>query len=196
MIHGTHSATRRGMHRQRRGAATMWVVLALPAFIVLLCVVVEVGNLWRARVELQNAMDAAALAAVKEWSDGGNTAKNRATSRSVGKAFAKANATSGQSVSIDENEDEGADANDNDSPAGNIVLGTVSQVGSELQFNASGSPGGAGDFGIRTQATVSVKRICPSLGGGSFTIQAQAVARVPASGSGSPQLVRVDKFLP
>lgn len=181
---------------RRRGTTTIWLVLGLPLMILFLCGVVEIGNQWRARVELQSALEAAALAAVKQWSDApGNTTDSRSLSRTVGQMFAAANAISGQSVALAPNENINGDINDNLNPAGNIVLGTVALVGGELQFDASGLAGGVNAFGVRTQATVSVPRVCPSLSGGNFSVSAQAVARVATSGA-NPQLVRIDRYLP
>ncbi|MCS7303479.1 MAG: pilus assembly protein TadG-related protein, partial [Thermoguttaceae bacterium] len=55
--------------RARRGIATFWLLLFVPVFLVLLGLVVNVANLWLARVELETALEAAALAAVKEWGE-------------------------------------------------------------------------------------------------------------------------------
>ncbi len=47
--------------RARRGAATLWIILCLPAVLCLIGVVVETGNLLLARIELTNALEAGAL---------------------------------------------------------------------------------------------------------------------------------------
>jgi hypothetical protein len=79
-------------HR-RRGWTTLWLVIWLPVLMALLCGLLAVANLWLARVELENALESAALAAVKEWGDqgGGDTA----IPRDVGVNFAAANCVRG-----------------------------------------------------------------------------------------------------
>jgi len=51
----------------RRGIATLWPILFSGAMLLILCFVVEIAHLWLTRVELENSLEAAALAAVKEW---------------------------------------------------------------------------------------------------------------------------------
>ena len=58
--------------RLRRGAVTLWTVLFMPVLLVLFFVVVEGVNLWLARVELENALESSALAAVKHWAESGS----------------------------------------------------------------------------------------------------------------------------
>jgi len=52
------------VHR-RRGVATLWLILALPLFLIILGALLEIANLWLARIELKNGLDAASLEAVK-----------------------------------------------------------------------------------------------------------------------------------
>jgi hypothetical protein len=63
------SSVGRGARTLRRGIATIWVILSLPVALILLITVVEIGNLWTARTELQTNLEAAALAGVKTWGD-------------------------------------------------------------------------------------------------------------------------------
>ncbi|HAY81392.1 MAG TPA: hypothetical protein DCY79_16425 [Planctomycetaceae bacterium] len=85
----------------RRGIAKLWMILLLPCILITLCLVIEIANLWLARAELENALESAALAAVKEWGDanGGDTA----AARIVGVDFAAANTVRGQFVDLDGN---------------------------------------------------------------------------------------------
>src|SRR5262245_34502687 len=75
--------------RNRRGSATLWLIIWLPCLLALFVTLVGVANLWLARVELENALESAALAAVKQWGDasGGNTL----IPRQIGQAYAAAN---------------------------------------------------------------------------------------------------------
>ena len=85
----------------RRGWSSLWLVIWLPALLVLFSALLGIANLWLARVELENAMEAAALAAVKEWGDrgGGETF----VPRCVGVEFAAANLVRGEPVHINSN---------------------------------------------------------------------------------------------
>ena len=61
----------RSAQNSRRGAVMVWFIVAMPVLLTLLCVMLEVGNLYLARTELHNALEAAAQAAVKNWADNG-----------------------------------------------------------------------------------------------------------------------------
>ena len=89
----------------------MWLILILPCIVVMLCVLIEIANLWIARAELEDALEAAALAAVKEWGDngGGDTFDER----QIGVAYAAANTVRSMSVFVDDNYNP-ANPNDND----------------------------------------------------------------------------------
>jgi Flp pilus assembly protein TadG len=68
----------------------------------MLCVVVEVGRLWQARSQLENALEAAALAAVQEWGQRGGTAEQVAAGVAAGKAYARANVLHGTPLDLDD----------------------------------------------------------------------------------------------
>lgn len=84
--------------RARQGIAVVWLLLALPVLLILLCLVVEAGNLWLARVELKHAMESAALAAVKEWGDAGGG--DTLVARQVGSQFSMGNMVRGEPVDL------------------------------------------------------------------------------------------------
>lgn len=85
----------------RRGWTSLWLVVWLPVLLALFCGLIAVANLWLARVELENGLEAAALAAVKEWGDqgGGDTHYPR----QVGIEFAAANGVRGQHLDLESN---------------------------------------------------------------------------------------------
>lgn len=154
---------RNGAVLRRRGWAALWLVIWLPALLVMLSVLLGIANLWLARVELETALEAAALAAVKEWGDqgGGETF----VPRQVGVEFAAANCVRGVPVAIDPNYDGPLAAlfgrplvrlasvaavsacNQNrscglsDSPSGNLVFGAVHEDDpGNVTFNAGQCP--------------------------------------------------------
>jgi len=184
--------------RQRRGVATLWVLLAVPGVLTLLIIVTDVANMRLARIEAVNAVEAASLAAVKQWRDGGDTASNRAAARQTARAYAYANTVLGERVLISANQNTSND-NDNASISGNIVLGSITRTGGPtgpVTFNPSASPG-PNNYGVHVQAEVPVPSLWNSFGGTSFgpysvTVQATAWMR----GGTEPQLIRFDIFSP
>ncbi len=124
---GRNSRRTRRLACQRRGVVTLWLILALPVLLLLLILLIEVGNIWRARVELETAMEAAALAAVKEWGDSAgadNTAADT-TARDVGVIYAAANTVTGDPVVITNNHDPTKPLTYNASAAGNLIFGAI-----------------------------------------------------------------------
>ena len=89
----------------RRGISVLWLVVTLPIFVFLFVGVVMIGNIWLARVELENALEAAALAAVKEWAENPSYGGDTLIPRNVGVAYAAANTISGVPVDIRTNYD-------------------------------------------------------------------------------------------
>jgi Flp pilus assembly protein TadG len=81
---------------------TLWTILAVPVVMTILCVVVEVGRLWQARSQLENALEAAALAAVQEWGQRGGKAEQVAAGEIAGNAYARANAIHGMPVDLED----------------------------------------------------------------------------------------------
>ena len=150
--HGNTSAsiTKRSPLPRRRGLATLWVILSIPATVILLCVVVEVGNIWLARAELENAVEAAALAAVQEWKATSDTDMGRARGRTLGLA----NGVRGVAVDLGLNGG-GGGANSNLSCDGDIVLGTIDPDTGVIVFNADDAPGG-GISGVKVSLCVRI----------------------------------------
>lgn len=126
----------------RAGVAVLWVILMLPVVFLMLCFVVEIGNLWLARVELETDLESAALAAVKEWGDSGAAAT--LTPRQVGQTFAAANTVRGTSVAIGLNHNAAVVPNENAATTGtnaNLILGAVTSTSPTVVFNATVAPG-------------------------------------------------------
>jgi Flp pilus assembly protein TadG len=54
---------------QRRGVITVKMIVALPSLVIMVGIVLEIGSIWLARIELENALESAAIAGVKVWSE-------------------------------------------------------------------------------------------------------------------------------
>lgn len=118
----------------RRGIATLWVILTTPVLLFRLALVVDIAHLWSARVELENSLEAAALAAVKEWgdADGGSTL----IPRQVGVAYAAANTIDDEPVPIATNYNPQRPPNENDNCDGHLIFGAVTTDLSQLVFDS------------------------------------------------------------
>jgi len=126
---------------QRRGVAALWLILVLPVLVLLLGLVIEIGNIWRARVELENALEAAALAAVKQWGDGGGGDTQLA--RNVAIAYAAANTVTGTPVVITDNYLDPPPAgfeNQNAAGTGNLIFGASTADTIPWVFDADEQP--------------------------------------------------------
>jgi len=139
----------------RTGIAVIWLIAAAPAVLVFLCIMVEVANVWNARVKLEVALESAALAGVKTWSDlteadivpaphdsPGEFAKTSAA-RDAAVAAAAANNVGGVGITLDRNEaDDGINdvGYDNANCTGDLLLGGFPTTGS-TDFNVTAAVG-------------------------------------------------------
>lgn len=176
---------------RRRGIATMWVLLTAPVILIFFAVAVDVARMWHARSELKSALEAAVLSGVKTWAEGGDSAANRVAARDAALDAADANQVVGLDgsnpsfavdVPLDRNEMPGADANDNASPQGELVLGAVDTIngGTDYRFCSNLSPLAADQFGVLARKTVSVYSIWTGFFGvpaGSYAVTCSAAAR-------------------
>ncbi|MED5576809.1 MAG: pilus assembly protein TadG-related protein, partial [Planctomycetota bacterium] len=128
----------------RAGIATLKIILLIPVVITLLVMVLEVANLWIARVEFENALESAALAAAKDWGDD-HGASGTLTPREVGNEFAKSNTVRKTGVnlsSIDpslnyDNSDPVNNPNQNTTyPNGVLLFGAITDLDPQVIFNA------------------------------------------------------------
>lgn len=117
--------------------ATLWLIVSLPVLLLLVCFIVEIGNIWLARVQLENALESAALAAVKEWADAGGGDTQEA--RFVGMEYAAANTVTGTPVILLHNYGIG-NTNQNASCAGDLVFGALTNDAIPWVFNAGIQP--------------------------------------------------------
>ncbi len=177
----------------RQGVAALWVILTIPIMVILTVIVVEVGNLWLARMELENALEAAVLAGAEEW--GSTAGGDTLVSRQVAASFAASNPVRGDAIALDLNYNPAA-TNDNTSLVGELVFGaaTFGPNGTfffEPLIEPDGSAAGAGDYAVRAQRTVEVSPIVSSLFGyGLPTFEVSAISEARYSGD-NPQLIVV-----
>ena len=123
----------------------------IPVLLVVLAVVVEGVHLWLARVELENGLEAAALAAVKEWAESGGMPAEYWTeqARQFGVEYAAANAINQTPITIQTNRGGYADPgnpNENLSCEGNLIFGAITEDNPKYVFEADKAPscGGGG----------------------------------------------------
>lgn len=183
--------------RNRRGVAVLWLILWGGMFFTFFCVSLEVTNLWLARIELKNSLDAACLAAAKEWGASGSTLTEAA--RNSGVTYAAANPVLGVPVVLDPNYD-GSDPvfnpNQNASCDGNLIFGRINYpVVSPVTFNTSLDAAAVGVTpAVRAQATIEVQGFCSSMFGISlFDISAKSTAYYDLT-TGNVGLVDIDTF--
>ena len=199
-------ANRRRFHR--RGIATFWIVLWLPVLLVMFCVVVNIGTIWLARVELENSLESTALAAVKEWGDqrGGSTVP----ARRVGVSYARNNMIRQQPLQILANYDPSAgDDNPNENrfcrpvQGGHLVFGSVSglRTAGPVVFQANVAPSEDDDedrvYAVRAQITVPVRLLCGRLCGFGMLQERCVSAKATAvydCRTRRVRLIRVDQF--
>ena len=65
---------------------------------IFLCLILEVGNLWLARAELEDGLESASLAAVKEWAERGGS--DTLVPRQIGDIFANSNSVRRESLTL------------------------------------------------------------------------------------------------
>ena len=85
---------------RRHGISVLWLLLVLPLAAGMTLSVVEIGNLWIARAELENALEAATLAAAREWGEQGAEGDDVDLAAAVGIDFAGFNTVAGDPVTI------------------------------------------------------------------------------------------------
>lgn len=150
----------------RHGIATIWVLVSLPAILTLLVMIVDAGNLWVARTELKNALDAGALSAAKTWGEGGSTLQSRLDAQD---AF-NTNTILGTQYSLSTAEGGCANGNSSPSATSEILLGTITDGAGGFTFNCDTTLSCiSGPFSVTF--AVDTSPVCPSdaLVGDTFT---------------------------
>ncbi|GAB4148718.1 MAG: hypothetical protein Tsb009_22700 [Planctomycetaceae bacterium] len=175
-----------GIGGSRRGISALWLVLAIPLFTVVLGMVLNVGFLWIARAELENAAIAGAKAGVHPKVACKNDDCDQA--RQTAMQFVEANRVLRSQLKIKDNDDK---ENSSNSPQAicqaRILFGTVDGK----KFHAeteNGKPKAClvelskkvvGPFGWLTGPTI---------------VRIRAVA-VPGENGGAPKLVDIEQII-
>ncbi|WP_299467322.1 hypothetical protein [uncultured Gimesia sp.] len=157
------------------------------------CVVLEIATLWQAQVEVNNCLDAAALAAVNEWEASGSGSTQ--IPRNVGIAYAAANPILGSTLTLTDNYNPGNLPNENNTCFGNFVFGGLTSLTPPFTFDAGADVTVVGVApAVRAQATVPVQGFCSALFGFSFlNVSASSTAYFDI-GSGQPALARITTY--
>ncbi len=170
---------------RRRGVVTIWTLLSLPIFATILFGLAEIGRLWQARVELENALETAALAAVQEWAGRGGGAMNVAAAQSAGTAYGRANTVHGIPLDVD-------DASM--VPAAAWSFGTVVPRGTGFDFTPA--PTAQTQLAVVIEATFNVPPLSRSILGrwfGSSTVTVRTAAFYDTSAPvRRPRLIRLN----
>lgn len=165
----------------RRGIATIWVLASMPVLLTLLVMLVDAGNLWVARAELKNALDAAALSGVKSWGEGSGTLQSRLDAHD---AFTT-NTILGTQYSLSTAEGGCTNGNPSPSATAEILLGTISDGASGFTFDCQGTPVCvSGSFTL--VIAVDTEAICD--GGNNDTFERESAFRVESFTTSNPAL--------
>ncbi|MFI4876376.1 MAG: TadE/TadG family type IV pilus assembly protein [Blastopirellula sp. JB062] len=201
MMHRTYKR-----HRgSRRGASVLWLIVFMPLALTGLIFTIEIGRLWLARAEVENALESGALAAVIEWERlDPNTVLSTETARQAAADLAATNTVLGAPFAF-------ADPNLNFSPCnlgngqvfcngndqldGELVFGAITQIQPTVVFDPEANPLLPNHFhAVLVRSAFSVPSQI-SLGGyslGPYSVQAESVAMVDSNGQA--RLVRIDSI--
>ncbi len=188
------TSERRGRHAARRGVAGLWVLVMVPALVGVLLFVVDAAVIWQAQGEAQTAVEAAALAAVREYALDNVSYDDDA--RDAAEAYAAGNTAASSPVFVDRNV--------GNFPSGDVVLGVITGAG-PFTFDSSSPPAAPGvctggprlAVMVRTEHQVNSLVLSTFLGRpvGTYFVQARAVAQYDCN-AGTPRLVQVAAFVP
>jgi Flp pilus assembly protein TadG len=147
---------------------TLWTLLFVVVLLTILYVVIQVAQLWLAREKLENAIEAAALAAAKQWGDAGGGSDNVAAAQARGEAYATANTVNGVPLDL---------TNAAIAASVNWQFGSATSNGTGYQFTAD--PSAASNLTVVLQTTCTVSSLFQQLFGetiSSSTVQARVAA--------------------
>jgi Flp pilus assembly protein TadG len=169
----------------RRGAVvTIWTVLSLPILMTMLFIVAEVARLWQARTQLENAVEAAVLAAVQEWGLRGGGRENLDAAMAAGRSLAEANAVQGAMVRLGDR-----------TKVPRVIWAFGSALPGENGCRFTPDPDAKARFAVILQVAVRTPRLCRSLAGarlGEATVTATSAAFFdPGETPPRPRLIRL-----
>jgi Flp pilus assembly protein TadG len=155
----------------------------------ILYVVIQVAQLWLAREKLENAIEAAALAATKQWGDTGGGSANVAAAQARGEAYAMANTVNGVPLDL---------TNAAIAPSVTWQFGSATRRHTAYAFNAD--PTATSRLAVVLQTTFTVTSLFQQLFGETIssasTVQARVAAfcdtSVPSTDPRRIRLIRLD----
>lgn len=189
--------------RLRRGISTLWLIVFFPLAVIGLLMTIETGRLWLARMEVEDALESAVLAAVIEWGDHDEHGPHSTLpARQVAADFAESNTVLGSQFSLGDaslNHNPGVGhgrGNQNASQNGVLVFGAITQIQPTVVFDPGVDPHDDDHhyYAVLGRAAFSV----PSqynFGGfspGPYTVSAQTVAII--DNDGRARVIRVDSI--
>uniref|UniRef100_A0A7C2JZ47 Putative Flp pilus-assembly TadG-like N-terminal domain-containing protein n=1 Tax=Schlesneria paludicola TaxID=360056 RepID=A0A7C2JZ47_9PLAN len=169
----------------RRGAILVWFVFVIPLMLLILLAVTDFAGASLAKIELKNAMDAAALSAIKTWHEQDKTLAVSDVEELCAANFSGSGILSRSAVA--------SEPGQASSPL--VTFGVLQDSGEQHVFIPVGDvePAQAARC-VAVGATMQV----PSLGGawlgialGPYTVTAESYARISPE-QGTPQLVSID----
>jgi len=170
--------------RRPNGMATIWIIASGPALLALFVLVTEIANLWLARIELRNAVEAGALAGAKVWGSGVDDDTSRSAARIAARDFAQANLVTGSVVTVGLND---SGSGGNAACDGDVLLGSI--AAGQLNTDLSGSIA-ADSRGCRVHVVAQVASLWGGFGG-PWHVQAAATARYDPAGPRLTQIVSI-----
>lgn len=192
-------------HQRRRAAVLVWFVYVIPLMMLLLFALTDYGATARTGIELKNAVDAAALSAVKSWGSMGPDAAQR----DADAAF-QGNAVLGTHRALRSTVAD-AQSPDFSGSLSEVTLGLLEVRGGRHIFHPLGTPSltsdrlrGPAREAFSTMSATLCARVRRSLmmsgvgqswkeaAFGTYSITAESYARITDERTG-PQLVHVDQ---
>lgn len=174
-----------GRQANRRGLAAVWLVLSIPLFVAVLGFVLNLGFLWLARTQMNNAAASGALAGVqavaaKQKQTGGS----QPPAAEAAREFVESNFLHGKRLKVGPS---GQSGNRRACCRARVLMGSVR--GRTFQI-ADGDSGPAGRDACLVQLS---SKVTGPLGWltGPQTVQVTAVAVI---GNGKPRLVEIDEI--
>ncbi|UUO07963.1 pilus assembly protein TadG-related protein [Blastopirellula sp. J2-11] len=198
--HQRRSITR----RSRRGVSVLWLIVIMPLALTGLIFTIETGRLWLARAEVEDALEAAALAGVIEWDQTLEVNNQISTQipRQMAAEMAESNTVQGINFAFSDPDlnylpyEVGqiqTHLNGNKQASGELIFGAITQTQPTVIFDPEANPLLPTYYrAVLARSAFQIPSQC-SLGGfslGPFTIQSETVAMIDEAGRA--RIVRID----
>jgi len=179
----------------------LWLIVVLPVLIFFFGIIVDVSRIWLARVELTNALEAAALSGVKTWErDHGDLSAPRTSAQTaaaantvIGLTSVSGSSPQRSTVNLELNGGGNPSNNGNADLYGQILLGKLTPAadGARFEFHPDQTPQDEGEFAVCAQKKIQLQSVWNKFFGnavGPYHISCNAVAVFNA---GQPRIVAV-----